>query len=213
MVCPECGAKLETGARFCHQCGWDSKLAAAGKASSTAGARPAWKRWTMALTLVGGLLLMGWIMLMPRNDSFVTLAVGQQAPDFELTTLEGETVKLSELRGQPVVLNFWASWCGPCRQEMPDFQAVHDRYKDAGLKIYGINVGESTVAVQDFLSKVNVNFPTLIDRDESVQTAYKILPLPATFFIDRNGTIRQIYQSQMSAAQIESESLRLMAVR
>jgi len=110
-----------------------------------------------------------------------------------------------------VVLNFWATWCQPCRREMPDFQYVYDLYREHGLHVYGINVGESRVAVADFQRRVGVSFPIMIDATEEVQTAYKILPLPATFFIDSDGVIRGIYQHQMSRAQIESEVARLIA--
>lgn len=213
MVCPECGKTLDQGKRFCRDCGWDSKLAGAGKAASTVGQRPAWKRWTMSVTYAffAGLVL--WVLLMPRETNFVSLQLGQAAPDFELSTLDGRRVRLSDLRGKPVVLNFWATWCAPCRREMPDFQAVLDKHRDNGIQMYGINVGEGTVAVRDFMEQVGARFPVLIDHNEEIQAAYKILPLPTTFFIDRNGVIRQIYQTQMSAAQIESEVLRLLAVQ
>ena len=157
--------------------------------------------------------LMLWLLLMPRETNFVTLQVGQVAPDFELSTPDGQRIRLSALRGKPVVLNFWATWCGPCRREMPEFQAVLDHYQDQEIRLIGINVGEGTVAVKDFMEQVGVDFPVLIDRNEQVQTAYKILPLPATFFIDQDGVIRHIHQAQMSAPQIESEVLRLIALQ
>lgn len=199
------------GVRFCHQCGWDSKLAAAGSSSSTAGQRPAWKRWVTGVSLGISACLILLLMLVPRSDADTVLQIGQAAPDFELETLEGERVRLSELKGQPVVVNFWATWCTPCRKEMPDFQFVLDKYQDQGLHLYGINVGESEVAVADFRDRVGVRFPILIDKDESVQTDYKILPLPATFFIDQEGIIRGVYQFQMSLPQIEDEVKRLIA--
>lgn len=198
------------GARFCHNCGWDSKLAAAGAASASAGRRPAWKRWVMgvSLGLSGALMLL--LLLIPRGDANETLVPGQPAPDFNLTSLEGEQVRLSALKGRPVVVNFWASWCTPCRKEMPEFEAVQAKYGDQGLQVYGINVGESKVAVTNFRDQVGVTFPILIDTDESVQNAYKILPLPATFFIDRAGVIRAIYPFQMSQSQIDDEVVRLL---
>ncbi|MFZ5824412.1 MAG: redoxin domain-containing protein [Bacillota bacterium] len=202
---------MEKKARFCHQCGWDSRLAAAGKGASTAGQRPTWKRWVTGVSLGVASLLVLLLMLIPRTGADTMLRVGEPAPDFELTTLEGETVKLSALRGKPVVVNFWATWCTPCRKEMPHFQEVVDKYGEQGLLLYGINVGESKVAVADFRDRVGVRFPLMIDADESVQTAYKILPLPATFFIDREGVIRGVYQFQMSLPQIEDEVKRLIA--
>ncbi len=212
MLCPECGTGLLQGARFCHHCGWDSKLAAAGRASSTAGERPAWKRWTMTAHLAVLAVLVLWLLLKPSGEAYTTLVVGQPAPDFDLEAVDGTRVRLADLKGKPLVLNFWASWCTPCRKEMPDFQAVYDQYKDEGLQVYGINVGESRVAVTSFMESLGVRFPSLLDLDEEAQRAYKILPLPATFFIDRNGTIRAIYQYQMSRAQMEAEVQRLLAL-
>lgn len=210
MTCPECGTELLQGARYCHHCGWDSKLAAAGKASSQAADRPAWKRWLMSGTLGVATMLMLVLLVIPRGEATASLIVGQEAPEFDLESLSGERVRLSELQGKPLVVNFWASWCTPCIKEMPDFQEVLDKYQDQGLQIYGINVGESKVAVANFQQRVGVSFPMLLDLEDRAQMAYKILPLPATFFIDKDGVIRGIYQYQMSKNQIEREVLRLL---
>jgi cytochrome c biogenesis protein CcmG/thiol:disulfide interchange protein DsbE len=202
---------MGNGARFCHQCGWDSKLAAAGKGASTAGQRPAWKRWVTGVSLGIASFLILLLMLIPRSEADTVLQVGQAAPDFALESLTGEKVRLSDLKGKPVVINFWATWCPPCRKEMPEFQQVYDQYRDAGLQFYAINVGESKVAVEDYRQRLGVHFPILIDKNEEAQTAYKILPLPSTFFIDREGIIRGVYQYQMSLPQIEDEVKRLLA--
>lgn len=211
MTCAECGTEMAKASRFCHACGWDQKLAAAGKASSTAGQRPAWKRRLMSASLMGAALLMLWLMLMPRGEAETILTVGQVAPDFNLESLDGGRIQLSELRGQPVVVNFWATWCTPCRREMPDFQSVYERYKENGLMMIGLNVGEARVGIEEFRDQVGFQFPVLVDQQEEAQTAYRILPLPATFFIDRTGKISAIYQHQMTRSQIESEVIRLLA--
>lgn len=210
MQCPECGSDMVQGARYCHRCGWDSKLAAAGKAASTSGQRPRWKRLTMSWVLGVSAVLVLWLLMIPRSEATVTLTAGQPAPAFELETLGGERLSLSDLKGRPVVLNFWATWCTPCRKEMPEFQSLHDRFGPNGLAVLGINTGESKVAVADFRDQVKVSFPLLLDPQDEAQSAYRILPLPTTFFIDRTGVIRAIYPYQMTAAQIEAETIRLM---
>lgn len=211
MPCPECGTQLVPKARFCHHCGWDSKLAAAGKASSTADHRPAWKRVSMAVTLGLASVFMLFLLLYPHKSAAeVTLAVGQQAPDFTVEAMDGSKVRLADLKGKPVVINFWASWCTPCRKEMPDFEAVYKQFAPSGLQLYGINVGESKVSISDFVNQVGATFPIAVDTDEEAQNAYKILPIPATFFIGADGKIKGIYQYQMSRSQIEAEVVRLL---
>lgn len=210
MICPECGTQLATGGRFCHKCGWDSRLAAAGRADSTAAERPAWKRWTTGVSLSVFALLLFWLLLIPRGTTEPTLIAGDTAPEFDLPTMGGDRIRLSDLKGRPVVVNFWATWCTPCRKEMPDFQAMADRYGGEGLVVLGINVGESRIGIADFVQSVGVTFPILVDERETAQTDYRILPLPATFFIDRDGTIRSIYQFQMSRLQMETEALRIL---
>jgi peroxiredoxin len=211
LICPECGTELVKGARYCHQCGWDRKRAAAGTASSYASHRPAWKRRLMAGTLLFFSLLMGWLVLMPNSNAAAKLQVGQAAPTFSLPDRDGKTVSLADLKGRPVVLNFWASWCPPCRREMPEFAAALAKYKEKDLAFYAINVGESKVVVDAFLSQVGVDLPVLLDQGDEAQNAYKILPLPATFFIDRSGKITAIYETQMSLPQIETEVERILA--
>lgn len=212
MTCPECGTSLTRRARFCHRCGWDSSLAGAGKAASTAGQRPAWKRWSMWVTLGLSVLVLFWLLLSPRGDAEATLRVGQAAPDIVLPQADaGPSVSLSALKGKPVILNFWATWCGPCAEEMPDLQAVYDKYKGQGLELYGVNVGEAKVVVNSYRNQHNVSFPSLLDLEDKAQNAYKILPIPATYFIDRSGQIRAIYQFQLSRQQMEVEVVRLLA--
>lgn len=210
-TCPECGTQLAAGARFCHTCGWDSKLPAAGKGSGSARERPAWKRWVTGLSLGFLTLLMGLLLLIPRGDVSASLVPGQPAPDFDLPTLSGERIRLSDLKGNAVVVNFWASWCAPCRREMPEFQAVYDQFQEQGLVVLAVNVGDARVAVADFVESVGMRFPVLIDEKEEAQNDYKILPLPATFFIDRTGVVRSIYQFQMNRLQILSEVERILA--
>ena len=117
---------------------------------------------------------------------------GKAAEDFELKNLEGQTVSLSDYRGSAVMLNFWASWCGPCRYEMPLFQEVYEdtKWEAAGLVILAVNIGESPSVAGGFMEDNGFTFPVLLDRTGAVAQMYNIRPIPATFFIDERGIIK-----------------------
>lgn len=126
--------------------------------------------------------------------------VGAVAPDFALPNLDGETLRLSELRGQNVLLNFWATWCLPCRDEMPAIQA---RYNHGGFAVLAVDFGETRQQVSGFLAEIGVELPVLLDEDGRVQELYRVRGYPTTFFIDRRGVIRAMHIGQMSEADID----------
>ena len=119
---------------------------------------------------------------------------GFLAPDFQLTSLAGENIRLSDLRGRAVILNFWASWCPPCRAEMPAIQAVHEKYSAEDLIVVAINASsqDNLDAAQEFLDSLNLSFLVLKDTTGSVQELYQVTALPTTFFIDRQGIIQKL---------------------
>lgn len=120
----------------------------------------------------------------------VGLEVGNIAPDFELTTLNGDTVKLSDYRGQRVMVNFWATWCPPCRAEMPDMEKFHQN-KDITILAINLTETESTRSdVTEFIEKFELTFPVLMDETVKVANQYQIQPIPSSFMIDSNGTIQ-----------------------
>lgn len=127
--------------------------------------------------------------------------VGALAPDFTLENLDGELVSLSDFRGQNVLVNFWATWCGPCREEMPAIQA---RYNRGDFAVLAVDFGESAERVSGFLAEINVDLPVLLDLEGAVQELYRVRGYPTTFFIDRSGVIRFFHIGQMSAADIDS---------
>jgi peroxiredoxin len=132
---------------------------------------------------------------------------GFTAPDFTLDLLDGGKVTLSEMRGYPVVLNLWASWCPPCRSEMPAIEKVFQRYQDAGLIVIGLNMTsqDSESDARAFVQELGLTFPIVLDRDGSVSARYQLLGLPSTFFIDQSGIIRSvIVGGPMSEATIQS---------
>jgi thiol-disulfide isomerase/thioredoxin len=130
---------------------------------------------------------------------------GAMAPDFELETValsaaspttSGESW-LSDYRGHPVVLNFWATWCYPCRKEIPQFVAAADRYADKGLIVIGLDQQEGASLIQPFARQYGIEYPVLIDRDGEVGQKYRLLGLPTTVFIDTNGVIQKIFRGPL----------------
>lgn len=122
---------------------------------------------------------------------------GKLAPDFLLETLDGKVLRLSDLRGKPVIINFWATWCPPCRREIPDLIAVHNRYRDLGLVLLGVNLAESDGVVRPFTEEFGMDFPVLMDRSGGVAREYRVLGLPTTYFVDGNGVVRSLFLGRL----------------
>jgi len=141
----------------------------------------------LIVILVLGLLMMG---CSSRSEPKVA-QVGGIAPDFKLQSLDGQSVSLSDFKGKPVLINFWASWCGPCAYEMPYLQEVHEGWSEKGVVLLAINVGESSSTVEKFMQKHNLSFSALLDTKKVVTQRYNIVAFPTTFFIDKDGVIRE----------------------
>ncbi|MEC2075732.1 thiol-disulfide oxidoreductase ResA [Metabacillus fastidiosus] len=124
--------------------------------------------------------------------------VGDEVPDFVLTDLNGQKHQLSEYRGKGVFLNFWGTWCKPCELEMPYMENQYNYYKNHGVEVLAVNVAESNVAVQSFVTRNNLSFPILLDKDKQVLDGYGVGPLPTTFLIDKNGKVVDIVTSTMT---------------
>jgi cytochrome c biogenesis protein CcmG/thiol:disulfide interchange protein DsbE len=122
------------------------------------------------------------------------LAEGGTAPDFTLRSLDGKVASLADFRGRPVVLNFWATWCGPCRQEIPFLQEVSEdsEWKERGLMVLAVNLGESSAAVRAFVDSNRLTFTVLLDSTHEVGAQYNARYIPTTYFIDKDGIIRNI---------------------
>jgi peroxiredoxin len=137
---------------------------------------------------------------------------GFVAPDFTLEMLDGTETTLSDLRGQVVLINFWATWCPPCRAEMPAIQEVYNRYRDRGFVVLAVDLRESDARVKDFVEQMELTFPILMDRDEEVSERYRIRSIPTTYFVDRAGVIQDIVLGgPMPRALIESKVTALLA--
>ena len=117
-----------------------------------------------------------------------------KASNFTLKSRSGKNIKLSELRGEVVMLNFWASWCGPCRQEMPLLEKIHKKYKRLGFTLLGVNVEENSRDAKNYLKDVKVTFPILFDTTQKTSKLFDVSAMPTTILIDRNGNKRFIHK-------------------
>jgi peroxiredoxin len=129
--------------------------------------------------------------------STMTLAAsvgpGTAAPAFQLPAAAGNPVGLNDLKGQVVLINFWASWCGPCRQEMPLLEQMYRKYKAAGFTLLGVNVEPKSADAVGFLKTTPVSFPILFDTESKVSTLYEVSGMPSTVIVDRKGKVRYIH--------------------
>ncbi|WP_144512080.1 thiol-disulfide oxidoreductase ResA [Bacillus sp. FJAT-22090] len=138
------------------------------------------------------------------KEKTAILQVGDKAPNFALVDMEGEKHQLSDYKGQGVFLNFWGTWCKPCEREFPLIDKQYQEFKDQGLQILAVNVGESDFALQKFIDRKGLTFPVLIDNNKSVLDAYNINPLPTTLLINQEGKIEKIITGEMSEEAIKN---------
>lgn len=168
--------------------------------------------WVRRLLMLAMLVLIGFALFQTGGtDEGEAVEAGQTAPDFELTTLDGKSIRLSELRGKGVLINFWASWCKPCRDEMPAIQQVYDRYKDKGLEVLAVNIAETEVTVDGFVRHLDLAFPILLDSNREVTRLYGIGSIPSSIFVSPDGKVVRKVSGQMSEGQIESMVLETLA--
>jgi len=135
-------------------------------------------------------LLTGILLTMPVTAGVMSGV----APDFTLKSNTGKNIRLSELRGEVVLINFWASWCGPCRQEMPILDELHNQYKALGFTVLGVNVEEDSHQARKLLKDMPVSFPVLFDDRSVVSKQYDVIAMPSTVLVDRNGNMRYLHK-------------------
>lgn len=133
-------------------------------------------------------------------------AIGAVAPDFTLHSSFGKNLKLSEYRGQVVMINFWATWCAPCRQELPQLNRLHERYRRDGFVLLGVSVDDNPKAAQDMASRLGVRFPVLFDAGKQVSGRYDIDAMPSTLLIDRGGAVRYLHRGYRSGVEQEYDA-------
>jgi len=151
--------------------------------------------WFMSLSMV----LMALVLL----TNSIAAGQGEQAPDFSLKDLEGNNVTLADYKGKVVFLNFWATWCPPCRQEIPDFIKAYEKHKDNGLVILGVAVSDKENSVRSFVEKNKISYPVAMGDVKIVQDYEPGQYIPTTIVIDRNGKIHDKHVGVMEMSQVE----------
>jgi peroxiredoxin len=144
-------------------------------------------------TFKKGLLAIGLAALLAGMSAHADISNGQ-APDFTLNSNSGENLRLSEFRGEVVMINFWASWCAPCLQEMPLLDELYSQYQPMGFTILGVNVEEDSTQAKKMLKDSPVTFPVLFDNESEVSKLYKVVAMPSTVLVDRDGNVRYLHK-------------------
>jgi peroxiredoxin len=151
--------------------------------------------------LVGGALALAAVGCAAEGPAPV---VGRRAPDFKLASIDGGEVSLAGLQGKPVVVNFFATWCNPCKKELPAFQALSQQYAEQGLTFLLVDMQEDPDDVAVFLGELQVSLPTVVDSSGEVGKTYRVRGLPSTFFIGRDGTIKQAQLGELDGRLLET---------
>ena len=146
-----------------------------------------------ALRLGAALALLG-----SAGTAVSAIATSGPAPDFTLRSMGGPNLRLAEQRGRVVMVNFWATWCGPCRQEMPQLDRLYQKYRASGFVLFGVNVDDDALKAADVAAKLGVSFPVLLDTDKAVSKLYDLSTMPSTVLIDRDGQVRYVHRGYLS---------------
>ncbi len=145
--------------------------------------------WTRRRAMVGAALAVA----VGGTGATQVAPLAASAPDFTLRSADGPAVRLQEQRGRVVMVNFWATWCGPCRQEMPQLNRLYGKYRDAGFTLLGVNVDEDQGKAVSLASRLGLQFPVLLDTDKKVSRLYDLSTMPSTVLIDRDGRMRYLH--------------------
>jgi len=135
------------------------------------------------------------------HSTFAAVALQSKAPDFTLRTMAGPNLRLQEQRGKVVMINFWATWCGPCQQELPKLNQLYEKYRAAGFVLLGVNVDDDVKHAGDVASKLGLKFPVLLDTDKSLSHLYDLSTMPSTLIIDRDGKVRYLHKGYLAGVE------------
>ncbi len=166
--------------------------------------KSAYERWARALQQEAD------IQIVMEEAKGRTVKLNQPAPPFTLRTPDGEPVSLSDFAGQPVLINFWATWCPPCRYEMPFLQAAYDKYKDQGFVVLAVDIQETPEVVKPFLQQFGLTFPVVMDRSGAVSSAYRVQAIPTSVFVDRQGVVVDIHRGALTPEVLQGYLDRLI---
>lgn len=163
--------------------------AAQGQPEISASRKP---KWPVAFFAIGVLVLSFGIVWL-QSSKYEPLTVGKPAPDFSLPNLDDKTVKLSDYRGKVIFLNFWATWCKPCREEMPSMEVMHKSLEKDGLVVLAVSLDRVTTKkdIPPFIKSMNLTFPVLVDSWGQTDKRYKLMGVPETYIIDQDGILRE----------------------
>jgi peroxiredoxin len=161
---------------------------------SRAGVRRVWRGAACCMSMG---LWVGMLGALPLQAA-AAVQVAATAPDFTLRAMNGANMRLHELRGRVVMVNFWATWCGPCKQEMPHLGRLHDKYSRSGFVLLGVNVDEDPRNAAAVAAKLGISFPVLLDTDKKVSDLYDLQAMPSTYLIDRDGKVRHLHRGYLS---------------
>jgi cytochrome c biogenesis protein CcmG, thiol:disulfide interchange protein DsbE len=170
-------------------------------------------RWCFAGVLIMGSMFIVATRVQPPDTTAASAAVADvaltpapladhPAPGFSLANLNGTNTALIDLKGQVLLINVWATWCPPCRVEMPSIQAAYEQYHDQGFTVLAVNLQEDPAVVAAFMRDYQLTFPALLDRNGQVSRTYQAVALPSSFFVDRRGVIRAVYRGPMPRSTI-----------
>jgi peroxiredoxin len=150
-------------------------------------------------------LLPALAMALAMGTAHAAVKPQQAAPDFTLKRAEGGNLRLAEQRGQVVLINFWASWCGPCRVEMPHLNKLHDKYKAGGFMVLGVNIDDDPRHGAATAARWGLRFPVLLDTEKTVTRTYDLGAMPSTVLVDRDGRIRYLHRGYRDGMELEYE--------
>jgi peroxiredoxin len=159
------------------------------------------------LLLAGSIALFAWAWTNERGDSSSgqNVEVGREAPDFILPDLQGNQIALSDHQGEVVLINFWATWCPPCRVEMPDMEAVYREHHNEGFEILGVDQREPQELVEEFVTERGFSWIFLLDEDFEVSQEYSATSIPRSILVDRDGTVAHVWRGTLTRSQLEQQ--------